>query len=146
LTHRAETLIAKVTEVVTGLSTTSDRVYRGRAYPLGKDQDPALLVYQGADEPQSLHSQTLLDSLLTVRVEARVRSASDQLDTLLNRIREEVTVALQADYLQGLTFVLDTLEGEAAEPEFSTDGEQPLGRQVMTWKFLYRRNRTNPGA
>jgi hypothetical protein len=146
VTHRAETLIAKVTEVVTGLATTSDRVYRGRAYPLAKDQDPALLVYMGADEPQSLHSQTLLDSLLTVRIEARVRSASDQLDTLLNRIREEITIALQADYLQGLTFVLDTLEGEAAEPEFSTEGEQPIGRQVMTWKFLYRRNRTNPGA
>lgn len=146
MTHRAETLIEQVRTNLTGLAATSDHVYRGRAYPLEPKNLPALLLYLGPDEPLALHSQTLLDSLLTLRIEARVKAPVAQLDTLLNEIREQVTVALQADYTQGLAFVLDTREGAAAEPDFSTESDQPVGSQVYTWQFLYRRSRTNPGA
>jgi len=146
MTHRAESIVTTLVATLTGLTTTGARVYRGRAYPLQDAQYPALLIYLGQDELQADYSQEKYDSLLTVWVEARVKTVASQVDTVLNTIREEVTVALQADYTQGLGYVIDTREGDAAEPELGGDGNQPTGALRMQWQFLYRRSRTNPGA
>jgi hypothetical protein len=146
MTHRAETIVATVTTKVTGLATTGARVFRGREYPLEAAGLPGLLVYLGPDEPVAEYSQTLIDSLLTIHILGVVKSITEQVDTTLNRIREEVAVALQADYTQGLSFVLDTREGESEEPDISNEGEQPAASLRLTWRFLYRRSRLNPGA
>lgn len=146
MTHRAESIIDTVKTRVTGLTTTGSNVFRGRVYPAQASELPGLWLYLGPDEPQADYSQDLIDSLLTVHIEAAVKSPTAQIDTELNKIREEVTIALQADYTQGLAYVIDTLEGEVAEPELSGEGEQPVGVLRMTWQFLYRRSRTDPGA
>jgi len=114
--------------------------------PLQDSEVPALFLYLGADEIQQELSQALVDSLLTLHLDAVVRSATDQTDTLLNTIRAEVTVALRADYTQGLSYVIDTHERGSDEPNLSGDGEQRFGSMRMTWQFQYRRSRANPGA
>jgi len=144
LTHRAESILSAVVTKVTGLVTTGARVHRGRVYAL--TAFPALSVYQGEDKVIGQYSQAKYDCELTVFVEAVVKTSSSQVDTVLNTIREEVVEALQADYTQGLTYVLNTIEGDSSAPELSGEGDQPSAALRMEWKFHYRRSRTDPGA
>jgi hypothetical protein len=146
LTHRAESIVAKVLTTVTSLTTTGANAFRGRVFPLQTTEVPAVFVYQGADEIMQHLLQGKLDSLLTVHLEAVVKAASASIDTTLNKIREEVTIALQADYTQGLAYVIDTKEIGADAPELSGDGDQRTGTMRMTWQIHYRRSRADPGA
>ncbi len=144
--HRAESILSAVVTNVTGLTTTGANVFRGRVYALPDTSLPALAVYQGEDKVLGQYSQALYDCELTVLIEALVKTSATQVDTLLNQIREQVTVALQANYTQGLSYVLNTVEGDAAAPELSGEGDKPAAALRMEWRFLYRRSRTNPGA
>lgn len=146
MTHRAESIIEAVKTEVTGLTTTGSRVYRGRVYPMQSAELPGLLVYLGQDEIIQNLLQGKLDSRLTVHIDAVVKSPTAQVDTTLNLIRSEVTVALQADYSQGLAYVMDTIEVGAGEPSLTGEGDQPVGVMRMTWQFHYRRSRADPGS
>jgi hypothetical protein len=146
MTHRAESIVVAVVAKVTGLTTTGTNVFRGRVYALADTSLPALCVYLGEDRILGQYSQAKFDSELTVNIEAVVKTSSTQVDTVLNQIREQVTIALQADYTQGLAYLLNTLEGDAAAPELSGDGEQQSAALKLEWKFHYRRARTDPGA
>ncbi len=146
MTHRAESILEAVKGKVTSLTTTGTRVYRGRVYPLQSAELPGLLVYLGQDEIIQNLSTGKLDSRLTVHIDAVVKSPTAQVDTTLNLIRSEVTVALQADYRQGLAYVMDTLELGAGEPALTGEGDQPIGVMRMTWQIHYRRSRADPGA
>lgn len=146
MTHRAESIIGAVVTNLTGLTTTGARVYRGRATALADDKLPALCVYLGDDKIIGQYSQAKYDCELTITVEALVKTTATQVDTTLNLIREQVTIALQTDYTQGLAYVLNTMEGDASEPELSGEGEKPAAAMKLDWKFHYRRSRTDPGA
>lgn len=144
--HRVESIVAAVQTAVTGLTTTSTRVFRGRVYALQAAQMPGLLIYMGGDRRIQQLSQVLEDWELTLFIESRVKTVSAQLDTELNKIRREVTIALNASYTLGLSYVIDTSEGEAAAPELSGEGEQPAAAHKLTWFVRYRRSRADPGA
>lgn len=144
--HRAESIVAAVVTKVTGLTTTGNNVYRGKMTPIAANVNNALRVYMGEDKLIGEYSQSLMDWELTVLIESFAKSATAQIDTQLNLIREQVTIALQADYTQGLAYVRNTVEGDAERPELSAEGEQAMGSQRLEWKFHYRRSRTNPGA
>lgn len=144
--HRAESILADVVTTLTGLTTTAANVFRGRVYAIPDANLPALAVYQGEDKIIGQYAQAKYDCELTVNIEAIVKTSSTQVDTLLNTIREEVVAALQADYTQGLAYVLNTIEGDTSAPELSGEGDKPAATVRMEWKFHYRRSRTNPGA
>ena len=146
MTHRAESIIEAVKTNVTGLTTTGTRVFRGRVYALADTELPALCVYLGPDKIIGQYSHAKYDCELTINIEAVVKSSTVQVDTTLNLIREQVAIALQADYTQGLAYVLNTIEGDADAPELSGEGEKQSAALKMEWKFHYRRSRTNPGA
>lgn len=146
MTHRAESIVEAVKIKVTNLTTTSARVYRGRVYPMQAAELPGLLVYLGQDEIIQNLSTGKLDSRLTLHIDAVVKSPTAQIDTTLNLIREEITIALQADHTQGLAYVIDTIEMGAGEPALTGEGDQPVGVMRLTWQIHYRRSRANPGA
>jgi hypothetical protein len=146
MTHRAESIVAKVLTTVTGLTTTGANAFRGRVRPLQESELPALFLYMGPDEITQHLLQGKLDSQLTVYVDIVVKTASAQVDTTLNTIREELTEALQADYTQGLAYVIDTREIGADMPELSGEGDQRTGVMRTTWQIHYRRSRADPGA
>ena len=146
MTHRAEQIIDAVVTTLTGLTHTGSNVFRGRVHAVPEAKLPALCVYLGPDKIIGQYSQAKFDSELTILVEALVKTADEQVDELLNQIRKEVTIALQADYTQGLSFVLNTLEGDTDAPELSGEGEKPSAALKMEWKFHYRRSRTDPSA
>lgn len=144
MTHRAESAVVAVAGKVANLATTGARVYRGRVYPV--TAFPCLLIYQGPERIAQRQLSDFVDAELMVYIEARVQSAADTLETQLNAIREEITVALMADYKQGTGFIIDTIEGDTDAPELSGEGDQPIGTLRTTWRLYYRRTRTNPGA
>ena len=144
--HRAESIMDAVVAAVTGLTTTGANVNRARAYPLEVSGIPALLVWQGEDSTQTEMIGDEVISLLEVHIDAVVREPSAQIDTTLNLIREEITVALMADYTLGLVYVAGIMEQSADEPELSGDGDSPIAQMRTNWDVQYQRSRTDPSV
>ncbi len=144
--HRAEQIIAAVVANVTGLTTTTTNVNRGRSTPQDAASNDFLDVYLGADNPvnDSGKNWSITDSELTIYIDINCKTSSAQIDTRLNLIRSEITVALWLNYQQGLSFVTDMQEGPADEPQLSGEGNQPAATMRTTWLFRYRRSTTNP--
>lgn len=141
--------MAAMTTALTGLATTGANVLRGRVKPHEDGKVPALSIFQGPDSPGGLSNSALMDSALTVHVDAHVITSSAQVDTVLNQIRKEVTIKMRsyaAGNLLGLAFVLDIEELSAGEPELYGDGEKPAAAMRMDWKVSYRRSYTDPSV
>jgi len=145
MTHRAETIVDTVTTLLTGLTTTGSRVFRGRAIPVDVSQGPALLVFMGPDAIVNRLNFDKIDSLLSVYIEAYVKQ-NDAPDTVLNTIREEINIAMQADYTLGLGngFVINTIENDTLEPVLSHETEKNTAVQRFQYEVHYRRTRTDP--
>src|SRR5262249_47181632 len=84
--------------LVTGLTTTQNRVFVGRTRPLSPEQSPALLVYSTQD-PERIEvnstgpaPSTLLRTMM-VTIDGRV-SATEPPDDLLDKIADEVEQAI----------------------------------------------------
>lgn len=148
MTHRIETILAQAQTLVTGLATTGNNVFRGRATPLShqkpKVEVPGLLLAQGGDEVLENHGGVILLGSLGFEIAAVVVGEENQLDTLLNLIRAEVTVALQADHTLGLPFVHQLEELGADQPEHDSSGERPMAQQRTRWRVTFDRSRTDP--
>lgn len=146
--HRAEQIISAFATKITGLSTTGANVKRGRVYSWPDTISAALSIYQGADTPldDANRPWQFLDSELAVHIDIHVKSSSQQIDTVINQIRKEVTIALQADPSLGLDFVIDLQESGTSDPELSGDGDKPIARARMDWIVKYRRLRTDPSS
>lgn len=146
MTHRAETIMSTLVTTLTGLTTTDDRIKRGRAYPVAADGAPALTLEQGADQiVDEVDNIAVVDRLLSVRIIAHVKTG-DQFDTALNAIREEVHIAMMANRQQGLPgVVIDTLPAGDDAPELEAL-EKNVGTQVMNFAIMYRHSLTDPGA
>lgn len=146
--HRAEQIVEAVKGKVTSLTTTGSRVFRSRTGELPDGSLPGLVVSQGPDVPRSdggSSSWSYIDGDLTITIDAIVKETSDILaEQKLNRIRKEVTIALMADRTQGLSFVMNTTEGQAI-PELER-GDKVRGTMRMDYTFHYRRSRTDPSA
>lgn len=149
MAHRAETILQTLVSILTGLTTTGTNVARGRIYAIEDDEHPALSVYMGPDDPIGEYGPTnvtYIDSDLSVRITAHVKTNSQQVDTLLNQIRSEVHQALMADVTLGLSYVYMTIPLGADEPDLGGDGEQPTATMDMNWIIRYRSSITNPEA
>lgn len=144
MTHRAEEIMAAVTTTVTGLTTTGDRVERGRVRNV--ETAPALSVEMGADDvnpERSTYPKIARD--LNIKIFIYVKRNSSP-DTQLNLIREEVFAAIMADTTLGLIFVTDTESIGDDEPELTGESEQITGKQQMNFVVKYTHSWTNAGA
>jgi hypothetical protein len=146
MTHRAEQIIARVQTLVTGLATTGANVDRGRADAIDESKLPALRVSIGDDAIVDPWAHSLLDSDLDVHVDAHAHTTAQNVETLLAKMREEVTIALLADFTLGLAFVHTIIELGANRPSLEGDMAKPAGRLEMRFRVRYRRSRTDPGA
>lgn len=145
--HKAEQIMAAVMDNLNGLLTTGAKVFRGRVWPLQDADMPGLLVYMGDDTIQPVGSSSInaLGSVLTINIEARVKSSSQQLDTALNQIRKEVEIALLTTPTQGLAFVVDTGLVKANAPVLEAL-DKPVGSLRMEFSVQYRRSYADPSA
>lgn len=146
--HRAEQVLAAVQAAVTGLATTQARVDRGRDDDIDATLTPALRVAMGDDLSIDPWAQSLVDSNLEVSVFAHVHTSAENVETILNRIRKEVTVALLAGNppALGLSWVHAIVEVGAVMPDKNTAGAKPSGKLELKYIVKYRRSVADPSA
>lgn len=144
--HRAEQIAAAVQTAVTGLSLTTDNVDRGVAEEIPEGDLPALRVAMGEDRVIQPYSQQLLDCELDVSVHSYALDSATNIETLLSRIRKDVTIALMANQTLGLAFVQSIVELGAQKPDLAGELAKRAGHQELEFRVLYRRSRTDPSA
>ncbi len=141
MAHRAESIMAAVTTLLTGLTTTGSRVKRSRAWTV--DTLPALTIMQGDNDVENVDAELgLVTRTLELLITSHVKS-TDTLETKLNLIATEVFTALRADETLGLAYVFDIVpEGDSA-PEIDSDLEKPSATQILNWAVLYEHSETS---
>lgn len=146
MTHKAETILAGIKTLLTGLTTTGNNISRNPVYAWAEEELPALSVNMGPDTIITESSRNdRIYSQLQVRITAHCAATqASHPDTTLNQIRLEVTQALMADHTLGVAWVIDINEQETSEPEFSGDTEVPRARQTFNYAVNYVRDRINP--
>lgn len=144
--HRAEQIAAAFKTTLTGLTTTGANVHRSRATPLPRADNLRALVIRLGEETVEDQPFNFVGRFLALQVHAYATDAVEaNIETALNLMRKEITIALQAAPTLGLAFVIDTREG-AVEYELAPDGEQVLGVARTQWLVQYRSSRADPSA
>lgn len=139
MAHARQSIRDAAVTALTRLTTTGTACYSGRVNPY--ETLPCLSVYTLSESVEGGELGTKQMRMLTLRVEARARAASD-LDDTLDTITAEVETALMADRTLGGT--AKTLELAQTEIELSGDAEQPVGLAVLDFAVLYRIDGTDP--
>jgi len=148
MTHAREQIMSGIQTIVTGLTTTTTNVFRGRAYPIAENNLPGLLLQQGDEEPTSdiseIANDYFVDSILSVDIQIVVQSASN-VDTIINQIDAEIIQALAVDYQLGMSsYVINSWQGRITKPDYSNEGSQAIAFSTRSWQVMYRIARTNP--
>ncbi len=147
-THVRQQIRDAIRLLVLGLPSTADRVYRGRARPLGKDHGASLLVYtrEESSDRETVGQNPLLMRAVLVAVEGRVSdSASDAVEDALDQIAAEVesVMATAAPRLDGLAsdmvLVSTRIIVQAA-------GEKHEGEIRLLYRVSYRTRAATPTA
>jgi len=136
-THVREQIRDRIASNVTGLSTTGDRVYKSRVWPLNADTMPALLVYSTSEDSATdiMGPSLVMNRELSVVVEGYVRNITvydDKVDT----IAKEVEIAMAADQTLNNLAKISYLSG--TEITYSGEGDQPIAVVSMTYLVQYR--------
>ena len=143
MSHVRQQIRERIATNVTGLSTTSSRVFQSRVYNLQATELPGLLVYTTSEQSErdSFISSNGLNRVVDVVVEGYAKAASN-LDDSLDTISAEVEVALAADpTCDGLS---KDLALASTEIEYTGEGDQPIGLVRMTFSVVYRTTATAP--
>lgn len=119
--HARETIRSAVVTAVTGLTTTSTRVYESRYLPLGPSLSPSLCVYTRLDTPD--YSAGVMQDRPRRVLEVHVEGYCDGADqSVLDDMASEVEAAIfNNTALQGLVGSVSLgeqamrVEGEGAE-------------------------------
>lgn len=147
--HRAEQILAAIVTKLTTpplVTVPAANVDRGRGEEIPAEKTPALRVLMGQDAIVDPWAYALLDSELDVGIEARAHDSATNLETLLNRMRKEVNVALIADTTLGLAFVHAIVELGAGRPQISGELDRPAASMELQYRVKYRRSRLDPSA
>lgn len=136
-THVRQQIRDRIASNVTGLSTTGDRVYKSRVWPLNADTMPALLVYSISENSATdiMGRSLVMNRELSVVVEGYVRNITvydDKVDT----IAKEVEIAMAADQTLNNLAKISYLSG--TEISYSGEGDQPIAVVSMTYLVQYR--------
>jgi hypothetical protein len=141
--QHARTQIAdRIKEILTGLPTTGDNVFKGRTRPLPKNHPPLLLVY-ARSEQSAPEAMGILGRRLRLRIEGRVTMA-DVPDGTLDQIALEVEPAMVADFTLGglvreVTLISTTVETAAP-------GDAQAGEIGMEYEIFYRTREDAPAV
>lgn len=146
MTLRVEQIMAAAQAKVTGLATTGASVDRGRADDIPIEILPAIRVAMGPDELLDPYLPVLVDGDLELSIFAYAHDTAANIETKLNQIRAEATVALLADRTLGLNFVHAIFEMGASQPDLAGDLAKPAGRLEFKFKVRYRRSADDPSA
>jgi hypothetical protein len=125
-----------VATAVTGLATTSTRVFQSRVYPLEAADLPCLMVWTLSEtaEPTTIHAPRLLMRVVSLQIMAIAKATSD-LDDTLDGICKEVEIALANAV--SLASLCKSVTLTSTEIELAGTSEQPTGRATMVFDVDY---------
>jgi hypothetical protein len=136
MTHVRKQIRDNVVTTVTGLTTTTTKVYRSRVYPIASGKLPGLCVYT---QSESIESATLTRPRTKMRtldvVIEGYALANSNLDNTLDQISLEVEEAMVTDVTRGGK-AKDT-ELTSVEIEQVGEGETQAGIVRMTFTVTY---------
>ena len=134
--HLRRQIREAVATAVTGLATTSTRVFQSRVYPLEANDLPCLMIrtISESSEPATIHGPRELYRVLSVEIDAIAKAVAD-LDDTLDQICKEVEIAMAADLTLGGKCKSVTLTNTTIE--LSGSSEVPTGRAAMTFDVDY---------
>jgi hypothetical protein len=120
-----------VVTALTGLTTTSTRVYANRLMPLPDELSPTLLITLDEETatPVTLHTSPIYERELRLSVAAIVKATS-ALDDTLDQISKEVEVALAAGITLSGRRLDFTYTGMSFDDEQS---DKPVGIKRMNF-------------
>lgn len=133
--HVRQQLREAVATAVTGLTTTSTRVFQSRVYPLQTSELPCLVITTDGDQAENLtvHNPVQQQRATQIRIEAYAR-ATTTLDDTLDTICKEVEAAIanaSSSTVKGAMYGGTQIDIEIL-------GDQPVGKAIMLFsKDLY---------
>jgi hypothetical protein len=122
---------------VTGLTTTSTRVYQSRVVPLQDTNLPALLIYTRAERssPATVHGPRIVERTAEVEIVAVAKATSD-IDDTLDGICKEVETAL-AWPVSGLATLAKDLRLVSTDLDLNGEGEKQTGSATLRYEVDY---------
>lgn len=127
MSHVRQQLRESVASALNGLTTTQDRVFTSRVYPLSITDLPCLIVTTDGDdiEPMTAHHPYRQQRRVNVRIEAYARATTD-LDDTLDTICKEIEIALA-----NTTTTAKDMYLKGTRIELDDGSEQPTGKATL---------------
>lgn len=141
--HVRKQIRAAAATALTGLATTSTRVYDSRVYPMQDENLPGLRVFTPSESSQPLEmgrTRARARNLILV-VEACVKANTSYADTA-DLITKEVETALDADNTLG--GLCKMIEPVGYEEILSGEGEHPIVVGRMRFEVTYHMRMGSP--
>lgn len=134
MSHGRAVVKAEFHGLLSSLTTTGDRAYLDKIFPLSDDDFPCLVI--SASEEEIDKDASTADGIwrvLRVEVMAYAQRTSDLVSTL-DTINSEVDTALAGASLVDIL----TIWPESCELTIESEGEQPVGVLNMVYAVEYR--------
>ncbi len=137
MSHARTQIRNAVVTLLTGLTTTDDRVFTSRVHPLSEQELPALLVFVDEEsiERQTIHAPALLSRSVAIRVEC-VSALASGLDDDLDQMALEVEHAIAGNPTLTGIFNGDMIP-LGIEVDRSGDGAVHVGRLTVVFQAVY---------
>lgn len=142
-THARQQIREAIATAVTGLTTTSTRVFQSRMRPASDSQLPCLLVTTDGEDIDTT-VQARQARMLTVMVRAIAKSSSGLDDTLDQMALEVETAVAGAGSLGGK--VPGGMELRRIDIEFDDTTDKPVGVASMEFRAGYFVSAGSPGT
>lgn len=137
MSHVRRQIREAVATAVTGLSTTSTRVFQSRVYPLRDADLPCLLVSTESEEIEPATIGSIVQRAMEIHVKA-VAKANVNLDDTLDQIALEVETAMAGAIPLAHLSKIDVDMDDALE--------KPTGVLTLTYRITVFTAAGNPGT
>ena len=149
MTNKVETIMSTVFTRLSALTTTGSNVDRDTPYDLASDLSTYLDVTQGSCV-RITDAWPVEDWELTLFTDMYARKSSTEApSTIVNRIWNEIVVAMEPNPLSGDRLGLSYVEAiteDGTLPIEKDYGTVPLCAMRLTWRIQFRRDVNDPGA
>ena len=127
-----------------GLTTTGDRVFVSRVYPLTNAKLPGLLIYSPIEDSGREDSAT--ESMRDMQLHVHgIVAITENLEDEMDDIAMEVEQALdELGEVGGLAKIYHGIQGTASTLATGEEGERPHGAIAMEFLYTYRTRTGSP--
>lgn len=137
--HARQQIREAAAALLTGLATTSSRVYQSRIHPLGDTELPCLVITTNDEtvERGNTGQSALLKRVLNLQVTAKAKATAnvdDTLDTIIKEVEIALNASVSANTLGGLAKQIDL---STLYVDMDGEGEMPVGQAVMNFNCYY---------